>query len=252
MNIQLLKEEWLKNEQINFSGWDFSALDGECEEERTPWSYRTIVREHMSEQMELLDMGTGGGEFLLTLNHPYGKTAVTEGWEPNVALLKKKVVPLGVKLAFVGADDCLAYPDNRFDIVLNRHESFSVSEVKRVLKPNGIFITQQVGERNGKRLADLLLGDHQPAFEGLNLRNTVEELEGASFEIVQAEEFFPDQTFFSMKALIYYVKVIEWEYPHFSVDVHFDGLVKAYKELTSKGFVLNNQHRFLTVARNVK
>ncbi len=52
-----------KNEQINFSGWDFSALDGECEEERTPWSYRTIVREHLSEQMELLDMGTGGENF---------------------------------------------------------------------------------------------------------------------------------------------------------------------------------------------
>ncbi|WP_365845908.1 hypothetical protein [Clostridium sp.] len=37
------------------------------------------------------------------------------------------------------------FEDNTFDIVINRHESYCVSEVKRILKTDGIFIAQQVG-----------------------------------------------------------------------------------------------------------
>ena len=36
--------------------------------------------------MRLLDMDTGGGEFLLSLGHPFERTAATEGYPPNVEL----------------------------------------------------------------------------------------------------------------------------------------------------------------------
>lgn len=249
MNTNLLKKEWLKYEKLKFAGWDFSYIDDSWENEALPWNYTKIVNKYLSPDLELLDMGTGGGEFLLSLNHPFEKTSVTEGWQPNIELLKTRLVPLGVKLASIGDDDIIDYAENSFDIILNRHESFNLEEVKRVLKPKGIFITQQVGGKNGNRLSNMLIPNFKPKYGSLNLKNTVQELKEHNFEIMFADEFFPYQKFFNMKALIYYAKVIEWEFPGFNVSDHFNQLLQAYKELTSKGHILNIEHRFIIVAR---
>jgi hypothetical protein len=32
-----------------------------------------------------------------------------------------------------------------FDVILNRHEAFDAFEVRRIFKPGGIFLTEQVG-----------------------------------------------------------------------------------------------------------
>ena len=66
------------------------------------------------------------------------------------------------------------------------------------------------------------------------------------------EEFesYPSQNFFNMDALIYYVRTISWEFPDFSVETHLEGLFYLYNELQRKGFIYNQQHRFLIVARN--
>ena len=48
----------------DFSGWDFSWLQGRWYEEDPPWSYEGIVTAKIERAASLLDMGTGGGEFL--------------------------------------------------------------------------------------------------------------------------------------------------------------------------------------------
>jgi SAM-dependent methyltransferase len=250
MNTNELKKEWLKYEKIKFEGWDFSHIKDSWENETLPWNYVKIVNKYLSSDLELLDMGTGGGEFLLSLNHPYEKTSVTEGWQPNIELLKSKLVPLGIKLAKIGDDDIIDYIDNSFDIIINRHESFNVEEVKRVLKPKGVFITQQVGGKNGNRLSSMLIPGFKPKYETLNLRNTLRDLKDYNFEVMFADEYFPYQKFFNMEALIYYAKVIEWEFPEFNVKDNFNQLLNAYKELTRNGYVLNYEHRFIIVACN--
>ncbi|WP_085992084.1 class I SAM-dependent methyltransferase [Oceanobacillus senegalensis] len=253
MNINALKKEWLKyEEEVNFEGWDFSHIKDDWENETLPWDFTRIINKYLSSNLELLDMGTGGGEFLLSLNHPYEKTSVTEGWQPNIELLKRKLVPLGIKLASIADDDIIDFVDNSFDIIINRHESFHVNEIKRVLRPNGVFITQQVGGENGNRLSNMLIPNFQPQYRNLNLRNTLCDLKKRDFEIMFADEYFPYQKFFNMKALIYYVKVIEWEFPAFNVKENFDRLLNAYKELTANGYVLNYEHRFIIVAYNHK
>ena len=49
-----------------------------------PWDYKKTIEQYMNNDMDILDYDTGGGEFLLSLNHPYDKTAATEGYQPNV------------------------------------------------------------------------------------------------------------------------------------------------------------------------
>lgn len=48
-------------------GWDFSALDGRLIADDPPWDFREMCAEAMAAQSSTLDMGTGGGEFLLKL-----------------------------------------------------------------------------------------------------------------------------------------------------------------------------------------
>ncbi len=86
MDTKLLKMKWLKYEKIKFMGWDFSDIKDSWENEDLPWNYTEIVKKDLFPDLELLVMGTGGGEYLLSLNHPFEKTSVTEGWKPNIDL----------------------------------------------------------------------------------------------------------------------------------------------------------------------
>ena len=71
MDKKKLKEEWLKEEKMaHIQGWDFSHIYGRySEEENLPWDFRTVINKYLKNDMRLLDMETGGGEFLLSLSH---------------------------------------------------------------------------------------------------------------------------------------------------------------------------------------
>ena len=63
--------KYLKYEEsAKMIGWDFSFLNDKIIEEPIPWNYKDIIEKHLRSEMKLLDMETGGGEFLLTLEHP--------------------------------------------------------------------------------------------------------------------------------------------------------------------------------------
>lgn len=127
-----------------------------------PWDYGKIIRRYLSPEMKLLDIDTGGGEFLLSLNHPLCRLSATEAYPPNVELCEKKLLPLGID--FREADGLKKFPfeDKTFDIVINRHGVLNENEIWRVLKPDGIFITQQVGAENDRELVELLLNEIPP------------------------------------------------------------------------------------------
>jgi hypothetical protein len=80
-----------------FQGWDFSALEGRYQWGDPPWSYTAVIRQLMDSGMEsLLDLGTGGGEFLASLAPLPRRTIAAEAWEPNVGIARRNLMPLGV------------------------------------------------------------------------------------------------------------------------------------------------------------
>lgn len=249
MNNEDLKKYWQTIEQLPFNGWDFSYMCNRWRQDELPWSYSRLVRENLSKEMDLLDMGTGGGELLLTFEHPYHQTTVTEGWRPNYRLLKETLQPLGVKVVFVAEDDQLKFPKDSFDIVLNSHESYDLTEVSRVLRPGGLFITQQVGDQNGRALSQKLFNNVQRQRIDWSLETAKKALLKENFDILFAAESFLAQHFLDMEGLIYYIKRIPWEYPNFSVETHFEALLDRQKELCEKGFISNQQHRFILVGK---
>ncbi|MBY8984630.1 MAG: hypothetical protein KGD65_06175 [Candidatus Lokiarchaeota archaeon] len=66
-----------------FSGWDFSYINSRYMEFPLTWSYSSKVLPYIRTSESLLDMGTGGGEFLATLAPLPKHTCATEGYEPN-------------------------------------------------------------------------------------------------------------------------------------------------------------------------
>lgn len=126
-----MKEAYLRNiwkqEEVaaHIYGWDFSHIHGRYEEENDlPWDYEEIVRQHLYSDLDILDYDTGGGEFLLSLNHPYSRTAATEGYPPNVKLCREKLLPLGIRFRECHDPSKVPFEDGSFDLVINRHGDF--------------------------------------------------------------------------------------------------------------------------------
>lgn len=251
MNREQLKN-YLKNEENQvFQGWDFSYINGRWDGECIPWDYEKILLSYLKKEYKLLDMGTGGGEFLLTLNHPFCNTAITESYPPNVAICKEKLQPLGITVKQV-FDDCkLPFEDSSFDIIINRHESFDVGEIKRILKVGGYFITQQVGAKNDVDLSEKVINNFKPLYPNNNLKNNIKAFEDKGFEIIKSEESFTPIRFYDTGALVYFAKIIEWEFPNFSVDNCFENLCKIDKEIKEVGYIEGTEHRFLLVAKKI-
>lgn len=252
MTEKELKEIWKHEEEsARIQGWDFSHIKDRYRNSELPWDYERIVRSYLNDECSLLDIDTGGGEFLLSLNHPAAKTSATEGYLPNVKLCKKILLPLGVD--FKQADDYknLPFHDNSFNIIINRHGNYDVGEIYRLLKHNGIFITEQVGEDNERDLVELLTPGAPKKFHGLNLTEQQAKFISRGFSILYSDEAFSTIEFFDVGALVWFAKIIEWEFCGFSVDEHFKNLLKAQRILESNGSVKGTAHRYIIAAKKI-
>lgn len=246
-----LRMMWEEEEKVaQIRGWDFSHINGRYEEENSlPWDYETIIRELLHDDMKLLDYDTGGGEFLLSLHHPYENTAATEGYPPNVQLCRERLLPLGIDLRECSDASRVPFDDNSFDFMINRHGDLNASETMRMLRPGGYFVTQQVGSDNDRELVDAVLPEAEKPFPHNTLKEQREAFENAGFTILRAEEAYSPISFFDVGAFVWFAHIIEWEFPGFSVEKCFDRLLKLQKTIETGGKITGMTHRFLLVAQ---
>ncbi len=252
MEKDKLIQAWKAEEEIaHIHGWDFSHIDGRYMEDTDfPWDYRQVIGQYLTPDMKLLDIDTGGGEFLLSLNHPYENTAATENYPPNVQLCKERLLPLGINFQQADGNGKLPYDDGSFDMVIDRHGDFNPKEIYRVLKPGGIFVMQQVGAENDRELVELLCGTVPIPFPEQYADKAAEAFLRAGFSVLRNEECFRPIRFYDVGALVWFARVIPWEFSGFSVDTHLENLLNAQRILDETGEVEGKTHRFLLVAKN--
>ena len=77
----------------------------------------------------------------------------------------------------------------------------------------------------------------------------IELFKKAGFTILEQGEAYPSITFYDTAALVWFAKIIEWEFVDFSVDRCFTKLLEVEKEIVKNGFVCGNIHRFYFVAK---
>lgn len=244
------KDIWKNEEKIaHIHGWDFSHIEGRCEEAALPWDYRKVIDRHRTDEMCMLDYDTGGGEFLLSLNHPHRHTAATEGYPPNVQLCRETLLSLGIDFRPCDDPANIPFPDEHFDLILNRHGDFNTRELHRLLKKDGIFVTQQVGCDNDRDLVEMVLPGQENPYPQLHLKEQVKGFVEAGFEIMEQNEVHLPIRFYDVGAFVWFARVIPWEFPDFSVDRCFDHLLSMQKTVEEKGSVEGTIHRYLIVAR---
>lgn len=176
MNESKWIDAWKQEESVaHIHGWDFSHIAGRYTEETDlPWDYQRIVLNSLRPEMKLLDVDTGGGEFLLSLHHPYENTSAAEAYPPNVALCRETLLPLGI------------------------------------------------------------------------------DFRAAGFTILDAQECFRPIKFYDVGALVWFARIIEWEFPGFSVERCKARLLRAQEILAQNGVLEGRIHRFLLVCSKGK
>jgi len=240
-----------------FSGWDFSWLRSRSTPGKLPWSYLRELGRRAVAADTMLDMGTGGGEVLSRLHPRPAVTVATEAWPPNVPVAADRLRPLGIAVVQdEGARENylrdgdergrLPFRDGTFALVANRHEAFNAAEVSRVLAPGGTFVTQQVDFRTYDDLYRLL-GLHVPEEPESWLPLAREQAERAGLVVVGAVRGEEREEFHDIAAVVYYLRVVSWAIPEFSLEA-CSARLRAAHDSRQLWPVVVRQRRFLLVA----
>lgn len=238
-------------EAQQMSGWDWSCVEGRYIEAQPPWDYREQVRARLQPNRTLLDMGTGGGELLASMAPLPDETWATEGYPPNVAIARTRLAPHGVTVVPVEGDT-LPLPDATFDLVINRHESFDIREVHRVLRPDGTFITQQVGARDLIELNEALQDEVLLAYPEWEMSSVCAQIKAAGMDVLLAETAYPAAVFSDIGAVVFFLKVTPWQIPGFKPDRDGDRLRALHRRILTQGGLRVHTHRFFIIARKLR
>jgi SAM-dependent methyltransferase len=232
-----------------FSGWDFSNISVRRLGSAPSWSYPSLVREAAHLASSVLDMGTGGGEFLAEVSASLpARVVATEEWKVNVSVAKKHLAKLGIEIAECRSVQ-LPFKDASFDLVLNRHEELEPSEIARVLLPGGRVITQQVGRDNWKELRKHIPrttdpGDHREQYaKGFQV---------AGLKIAANLVHDCKVAYATLGDFVFMLAVTPWTIPAFNLEGDIDSLLSLAKECGTQNGLELTESRFLLIAEKPK
>lgn len=241
-------------------GWDFAWLGERMSTAPLPWSFEEIVTRHAHESPDLLDMGTGGGEWLATLPYRPPRAVATESWPPNFNIAGTRLRPLGITVVRIEAapdnvaqqpDEqrgSLPFPDASFALISNRHESFVAAEVARVLAPDGSFITQQTGGDYDQLYEALGLARPSDRGREWNLALATAQLQAAGLDVLESAESHEETAFSDIGAFAWYLRAIPWVVAGFSIQSHRPNLQRLHERIKSDEPIVIRQPSFWLTA----
>lgn len=237
-------------------GWDFAWLGDRVSTTPLPWSFEEIVTRHARESPDLLDLGTGGGEWLASLPYRPARTVATESWLPNVNVAGARLTPMGITVVRTDpAPDnvdqqpdeqqgSLPFPDASFSLISDRHESFLATEVARVLTPGGSFMTQQTGSDYGQFYDALGLARPDSGGREWNLALATAQLEVAGLDVIASAQGEQVTAFSDVGALAWYLRAVPWVVSGFSIEAHRPNLERLDERIKTDGPVVIRQPSF--------
>ena len=228
-------------------GWDFSWLGDRMETKPLPWDFADLVNGLARAVDTMLDLGTGGGEWLASLPRRPQVTVATESWHPNVVVARDRLAPLGIEVVEVescldnddqgpeGADGPkLPFDDHVFELVIARHEAFVAREVARLATDRGHFATEQVGV-DGHREFRELFGAKIHSTELSFLELVTRQVESAGMRVDEAAEATQQSTFLDVGALAWFLRMVPWAVPDFSIARYRGQLELLHSEMSIHG-----------------
>jgi SAM-dependent methyltransferase len=234
---------------VPVEGWDFSWFAGRATEERPPWGYARMMAARMARATAALDLQTGGGEVLATVEHPPALLVATESWSPNLEIARRSLRPLGATVVQAADDAALPFTGAAFDLVVSRHPVVTVwPEIARVLRPGGAYLSQQVGAGSMRELTDAVMGP-QPVSPVRSPERAVAQATAAGLEVVDLRRARLRAVFFDIGAVVHFLRKVIWTVPDFDADRYRSPLFELHKRIVRDGPFVAHAERFLIEAR---
>lgn len=238
------------------NGWNFSSMN--VFSEKIGWNFYEEVVRHTRSSDLLLDIGTGGGEAVLSI----AKEALLlvgidlaqgmiETAQQNLLAAETHSAGTHSNVRFLQMDaEKLDFPDFFFNVVSSRHSGFSASEVFRVLDTGGIFLTQQVSEHDKSNISEAFgRGQSLGIQPGTLMERYKHELQTAGFHDIQARQYNVVEHYATPEDLMFlltHAPII----PDFGkVEADFERFQQFVKENRDEKGIRTNSARFMITAR---
>jgi SAM-dependent methyltransferase len=242
----------VEGEAVPLEGWDFSWFAGRASEQRPSWGYANRVAARLSTAAAALDVQTGGGEVLAwmlsTAQRTPPRIEATDSWPPNISVARQNLARFGVAVAEVDDAAPLPYTAEAFDLVVSRHPVVTVwSEIARVLRPGGSYLSQQVGAGSNQELIEFMMGT-QPVSQTRSPARAVAAAEAAGLSVVDLREEALRVEFYDVAAVVHFLRKVLWTVPGFTVDGYRDRLAVLHEQIRADGSFVCHSRRFLIEA----
>ena len=170
--------------------WDFSDINFIAEYQNN-WDMYEEIKKYSNEKSLILDLGTGGGEKVLS-NMPtnVGMIIGTDLSPKMIDTAKENLKSHpDLKVKFSVMDNLkIEFPNGIFDIVSARHTIINAKEIYRVLNENGVLIVRGVDKFDSWDLKELFGGGQCFNDEIAISKKDYEDIKEAGFKNVEQIE----------------------------------------------------------------
>jgi SAM-dependent methyltransferase len=174
----------------------------------------------------------------------------TEGWPPNIGVADRRLRPLGAHVVAASNDrPALPFAGETFDLVTSRHPVLTWwTEIARVLRPGGQFLSQQVGPHSVEELTEFMMGP-QPRGSARRpeVARAAAESAGLTVEDLRQEHLLT--VFYDVGAVVYFLRLVVWIVPGFTVEKYRTRLRAMHEHIQQHGSFVGHAARFLIDAR---
>src|SRR5688572_13500967 len=249
VTLDVLKQIVETNGKLD--GWNFSRVRARYDP--VPWNYVDVVRQYLKPQDRVLDIGTGGGEIFLSLAPYFGEGI---GIDQNTAMIdvakrNQSALALDNISLLVMEGSALRFDAGEFDVVLLRHLRVYVSEIVRVLRKRGYFITQMVGQRSSLNILDSF--GWTPSSFGSDWWQTVAQLADQFLlhgcRIVAQAEYDVPYWFYDLESFMFWLMSVPWP-EEIELEKHWQNINRVLETSQTERGIETNEHRgFLIVQK---
>lgn len=226
--------------------WDFAWLHGRASEERPSWRYFDRVRERVPNARRLLDIDTGTGTMLAALPQLPRLTVATDSYAPSIERAATRLRPRGVHVVPTQHEvQALPFADASFGLIISRHPVETWwTEIARVLEPGGHYVSQQVGPGSLRELSEFLMGPLPTSSKrDPDLARRAAQSAGLVVDDLKVER--TKVVFHDIGAVVYFLRVVVWTVPDFSVDRYRTQLRRLHGHIAVAGAFESASSRFL-------
>jgi SAM-dependent methyltransferase len=232
-----------------FSGWNFDDLRVTNLDPPPAWDYVAIASEHAARVGRVIDLGTGGGEVYARIVAAVAaridaRFVASEEWHVNAPVARDRLRPLAVEVVHASSE-VTPWAAASFDLVLSRHEAIVPEEIVRILRPGGVFMTQQVGIGQWEELRAFfprktIFPDHYALYRHA--------FEAAGMDVTSQTHDWR-AAYGGLGEIAYMLLVAPWEVPDFNPEAEIDALLALEDAHGGEEGIVLTLSRYLMIAR---